>query len=186
MVRFEINDKKLEVEEGRTILEVAREQDIKIPTLCWHKDLTPYGACRLCLVEIVGGGRPGLEASCVFKVTDGLQVKTDTDRVQRARKIVFELLLARCPDAPKIKDLAAEYGVNGTRITLSKKENCMLCGLCVRVCAEVSERHAQSFAGRGANRTVQTSFGKVSDRCFGCGACAYLCPVEALKVEEAD
>ncbi|MHC4196054.1 MAG: 2Fe-2S iron-sulfur cluster-binding protein, partial [Planctomycetota bacterium] len=79
-----------------------------------------------------------------YKVTDGLKVKTDTERVKRARKIVFELLLARCPDAEKIKKLAREYGVTETRIKLKKKENCILCGLCVRVCAEISQRHAQS------------------------------------------
>lgn len=186
MVNFTINDRQLQVEEGRTILEVAREEGIKIPTLCYHKELTPYGACRLCLVEIVGGGRPGLEASCVYKVTEGLEVKTDTERVQKSRKVVFELLLARCPNAEKIKKLAAEYGITETRITLKEKENCILCGLCVRVCAEISQRHAQSFSGRGFNRTVQTPFDKMSDRCIGCGACAYLCPVEALKIEEAD
>ena len=186
MINFTINDRKLQVEEGRTILEVAREQDIKIPTLCYHKELTPYGACRLCLVEIVKGGRPGLEASCVYIVTDGLVVKTDTERVEKARKIVFELLLARCQGAEKIKKLATEYGVTETRIKLEKKENCVLCGLCVRACAEVSERQAGNFSGRGARRKVQTPFNKVSDRCIGCGACAYLCPVEALKIEEAD
>ena len=186
MFNFTINDRKLQVEEGMTILEVAREQNIKIPTLCYHKELTPYGACRLCLVEIVAGGRPGLEAACVYKVTDDLDVKTDTERVKRARKIVFELLLARCPDAEKITKLASEYGVTGTRIKLKKKENCILCGLCVRVCAEISQRQAESFSGRGARRKVQTPFNKVSDRCIGCGACAYLCPVEALRIEEAD
>jgi len=186
MVNFTINDKILQVEEGRTILEVALEQGIDIPTLCYHKELTPYGACRLCLVEIIAGGRPGLEASCVYKITEGLEVKTDTERVRKARKIVFELLLARCPDAEKIKRLAEKYGVTETRIKLKKKENCILCGLCVRVCAEVSQRYAQSFSGRGARRSVQTPFNKISDKCIGCGACAYLCPVEELKVEEAD
>ena len=186
MVDFTINDRQLQIEEGRTVLEVALEQGIKIPTLCYHKELTPYGACRLCLVEIVDGGRPGLEASCVYKVTGGLKVKTDTERVKRARKIVFELLLARCPDAEKIKKLAEEYGVTVTRIKLKKKENCILCGLCVRVCAEISQRHAQSFSSRGTRRKVQTPFNKVSERCIGCGACAYLCPVEALRIEEAD
>ena len=186
MVNFTINDRQLQVEEGRTILEVALKEGIKIPTLCYHKELTPYGACRLCLVEIVGGGRQGLEASCVYKVIDGLEVRTDTERVKRARKIVFELLLARCPDAEKIKTLASEYGVTGTRIKLKKKENCILCGLCVRVCAEISQRNAQSFSGRGARRKVQTPFNKVSKKCIGCGACAYLCPVEALRIEEAD
>jgi bidirectional [NiFe] hydrogenase diaphorase subunit len=186
MINFTINDKKLQVEEGKTILEVALAEGIKIPTLCYHKELTPYGSCRLCLVEVVGGGRPGLEASCIYKVTDGLEVKTDTERVKKVRKIVFELLMARCPDAEKIKKLAAEFGVNGTRIELEQKENCILCGLCVRVCAEISQRHAQSFSGRGVTRTVQTPYDKVSDKCIGCGACAYLCPVEALKIEEAD
>ncbi len=186
MINFTINDRQLQVEEGRTVLEVALEQGIKIPTLCYHKELTPYGACRLCLVEIVAGGRPGLEASCVYKVTDGLEVKTDTERVKRTRKIIFELLLARCPDAEKIKKLASEYGVTETRIKLKKKENCILCGLCVRVCAEISERHARSFSGRGAKRKVETPFDKISEKCIGCGACAYLCPVEALKIEEAD
>ena len=186
MINFTINDKKLQVEEGKTILEVALAEGIKIPTLCYHKELTPYGSCRLCLVEVVGGGRPGLEAACIYKITDGLEVKTDTERVKKVRKIVFELLMARCPDAEKIKKLAAEYGVNGTRIELEQKENCILCGLCVRVCAEISQRHAQSFSGRGVTRTVQTPYDKVSDKCIGCGACAYLCPVEALKIEEAD
>ena len=74
MVNFTINDRDIQVEEGKTILEVALEQGMKIPTLCYHKDLTPYGACRLCLVEIIEGARPGLEASCVYKVTDGLKV----------------------------------------------------------------------------------------------------------------
>jgi len=186
MLNFTINDKQLQVEEGKTILEVAREHEIKIPTLCYHKELTPYGACRLCLVEIVAGGRPGLEAACVYKVTDGLEVKTDTERVKKTRKIIFELLLARCPDAEKIKKLASENGVTGIRIKFKKKENCILCGLCVRVCAEISQRNAQSFSGRGARRKVQTPFNKLSEKCIGCGACAYLCPVEALKIEEAD
>lgn len=186
MINFKINDRQLQVEQGKTILEVALEQNIKIPTLCYHKELTPYGACRLCLVEIVAGGRPGLEAACIYKVTDGLEVKTDTDRVKRAREIVFELLLARCPESEKIKKLAAEYGVTETRIKLKQKENCILCGLCVRVCAEISQRNAQSFSGRGARKRVQTPFDKVSEKCIGCGACVYICPVEGLKIEEAD
>ncbi len=186
MISFTINDKELQVEEGKTILDVAHDEGIPIPTLCHHKELAPYGACRLCLVEIVGGGRPTLEAACVFKVTDGLEVRTDTERVQKTRKIMFELLMARCPDAPKIKKLASEYGIEDTRITLKKKDNCILCGLCVRVCAEVSLRNAQSFAGRGINRQIQTPFDKLSEKCIGCGACAYLCPAESLTIEEAD
>ena len=115
-----------------------------------------------------------------------LESAIEKHRLEKTRKVIFELLLARCPDAEKIKKLAKEYGVTETRIKLKKKENCILCGLCVRVCAEISQRNAQSFSGRGYKRQVQTPFDKISDKCIGCGACAYLCPVEALKIEEAD
>ena len=185
MINFTINDKKLQVEEGTSILEAALDVGIKIPTLCYHKELSPYGSCRLCLVEIVGGGRPGIQASCLYKVTEGLEVKTDTERVQRVRKIVFELLLARCPQSERLTKLAAEYGITETRIRRSKTENCLLCGLCTRVCAEVTGRHGVSFSERGARRKVRTPFDKVSETCIGCGACAYLCPTGTIKIEEA-
>ena len=189
MIDFTIDDKQLQVEEGKSVLEVALDEGIHIPTLCYHKDLTPYGACRLCLVEIIQGGRPGIEASCLYRVTDGLEVKTDTERVRQTRKIMFELLLARCPESESIKALAHEYGVDETRIKLKSREhvrNCMLCGLCVRACAEVSERNAISFSGRGHRRTVKTPFGKLSDTCIGCGACAHLCPTQRLQLEQED
>jgi len=186
MINFTINDKKLQVEEGTTILEAALDAGIKIPTLCYHKELTPYGACRLCLVEIVSGGRPGLQASCIYRVTEGLVVKTDTERVKKTRKIMFELLLARCPHAEKIRLLAKEYGVTETRIKRKETSDCILCGLCVRVCAEIVEKHAISFSGRGTEREVITPFAKLSEMCIGCSACAYLCPTDAITIEEAD
>ncbi len=185
MINFIINDRELQVEEGKTILEVAMDEGIEIPTLCYHKELTPYGACRLCLVEIIGGGRPGLQASCLYKVTEDLIVKTDTERVKKARKIIFELLLARCPESEKIKKIAQEYGVTETRIRLKSKGDCIQCGLCVRVCAEIVGMCAISFANRGINRRVQTPFDEISDICIGCSACAYLCPTNAIKIEEA-
>ncbi|MFC1713460.1 2Fe-2S iron-sulfur cluster-binding protein [Candidatus Poribacteria bacterium] len=185
MVKFTLNDKELEVEEGKTILEAALDAGVKIPTLCYHKELTAYGACRVCLVEIVGGGRPSVPASCLYKVTEGLEVKTDTERVQAARKIVLELLLSRCPQSEVLTELAAEYDITETRIRREQTENCLLCGLCVRVCAQVTGRHAVSFSDRGARRKVRTPFDKVSEKCIGCGACAYLCPTATIKIEEA-
>ncbi len=185
MINFIIDDRKLQVEEGKTILEVAMDEGIEIPTLCYHKELTPYGACRLCLVEIVDGGRPGLQASCVYKVSEGLTVRSDTDRVIKTRKIIFELLLARCPDSEKINKMAQEYGVTEKRIRLKNKGDCVQCGLCVRVCSEIVGMSAINFANRGINRVVQTPFDEVSDICIGCGACAYICPTNAIKIEEA-
>ena len=105
MVTCTINDKVIQAEEGKTILEIARDAGIHIPTLCYHKELSPYGACRLCVVEIVGGARQCLQVACLYKVTEGLIVKTDTKRVVQARKIIIELLMARCPNSDKIKKL---------------------------------------------------------------------------------
>lgn len=186
MITIKINDKEYHAPQGATILEVANEAGIKIPTICYNKELTAYGACRLCLVEITGGGRPSLQTSCTLKVAEGLEVKTDTERVKKARNVVFELLMARSPGSEQIRELAAEYGVTESRITLEQNEDCILCGLCVRVCAEVVGQHAQSFAGRGKGKTVQTPYNKVSETCIGCGACAHLCPTNTIQIEPAE
>ncbi len=186
MVNITINEKELQVEEGKTILEVAQDEGIEIPTLCHHKELSSYGACRLCLVEITGGGKPGLVVSCLYKVTDGLIIKTNTERVMKSRKIIIELLLARSPSSKIIQKLAQEYNVGKPRFQPENKEECILCGLCARVCSEVVGRSAISFAKRGFERRVQTPFEKINEVCIGCGACAYLCPTNIIKIESAD
>ena len=117
MITLTIDDRKVEVEDGSTVLQAAEKMGIHIPTLCHHKALEPYGACRLCLVELEGP-RSVLQAACVYPAQDGLVVKTGSDRVMRTRKMMIELLLARCPDAEEIQKLALELGVEESRLDI--------------------------------------------------------------------
>ena len=149
--------------------------------------LFPYTTLfrSLCVVEIVGGARPSLQASCLYKVTEGLIIKTDSERVRRTRKIVMELLLAMSPETERLQELAKEYGLPRLRIKPKDKGNCILCGLCVRACREIVGVSAISFKQRGLHRKVGTPFDKINDVCIGCGACAYICPTGTIKIEQA-
>jgi heterodisulfide reductase subunit A len=184
MLSLTINDKKIKVEEGLTILKAAEKAGIKIPTLCSHKALSPYGACRVCLVEISRDGKPPeIQASCTYPAMDGLVIKTDSERVIKTRKIMVELLMARCPDSEEIKELARELGLEKIRIK-PKNKDCMLCGLCVRMCQERMGRAAISFSGRGPRREVTSPFGEPSDVCQACGACDFICPTGKIRLPE--
>ena len=184
MVTLTIDGKKIEVVEGITVLQAAEKLGVKIPTLCYHKALKPQGACRLCVVEIVGGARRGLSASCAYVVEDGLEVKTDSERVIKARKLVIELLLLRCPEVPEIQKLAQEIGIDQKRYERFQPDhdNCILCGLCVRVCEERMGVGAINFVGRGSRRKVSPPFGNISDVCVTCGACQVVCPTGAVDL----
>jgi NADH dehydrogenase/NADH:ubiquinone oxidoreductase subunit G len=185
MLKLTIDGKEFEAGEGSTILEVLQDNGIEIPTLCYHEALTPQGACRLCMVEITEGGRSRLVASCLFPVREGLVIRTNTQRVIQTRRMVIELLLARCPNVPAIREMAEKLGVQKPhpRFELSD-EDCVLCGLCVRVCREIVGVGAISFVNRGTKREVSTPFDEASDVCIGCGACAYVCPTGAIKLED--
>jgi len=184
MISLTINNKKIKVEEGLTVLKAADKAGIKIPTLCSHKALSPYGACRVCLVEISWTGKPPvIQASCTYPVMEGMVVRTDSEKVIKTRKIIIELLMARCPDSEEIKNLAKELGVEKTRIK-PKDKDCILCGLCVRMCEERMGRAAISFSGRGPRREVTSPFGEPSEVCQACGACDFICPTGKIKFPE--
>jgi heterodisulfide reductase subunit A len=177
MISLTINNHKVEVAEGTSLLTAIEMLGLKVPTLCHHKAFTPYGACRLCVVEIHAPGRaPTVQASCSYPALDGLQVFTDTDRVKRARKITAELLLARCPDSEAIQRIAAEHGVREPRIK-KKYDDCVYCGLCVRMCQERMGRSAIGFVGRGPRKKLEPPFGQHNPLCWTCGACDFICPV---------
>jgi heterodisulfide reductase subunit A len=176
MPRLTINDVPVEVEEGAKLLTAIERAGAKVPTLCHHKALTPYGACRLCVVEVHTAGRPpAVQASCSYPALDGISVFTHTDRVMRARRIVAELLLARCPDAEVVRRIAADLGVRETRIQ-KKHDDCIYCGLCVRMCQQRMERGAIGFSGRGPRKKLEPPFGKHNPVCWTCGACNFICP----------
>ncbi|MBU1486825.1 FAD-dependent oxidoreductase, partial [bacterium] len=184
MITLTINDQKIEVEEGATILEAAKALGINIPTLCYHKALSPYGACRLCIVELVWGDHQSqVVASCLYPAQEGLVIKTHSERVLTARRIIAELLLARCPDLKELQDMAKELGVTRSRLR-PKNEDCTLCGLCVRMCQERMGIGAVGFAGRGSKREIVPAFNMPSDICQTCGACASICPTGRIKLEE--
>ena len=180
MLNLKINGIDVQVEKGSTLLEAARFYGIEIPTLCHHDGLSPYGACRLCLVEIGEPPRSRLAASCTYPAEEGLVVRTHSRRVVKARKMVIELLLASCPQSKVIQDLASKWGVSKVRFK-QEHEDCILCGLCVRMCEEQMMAKAIGFVNRGKQRKISTPFDVKSDVCRACGGCIYICPACQLR-----
>ena len=182
-----IDGKKVKSGEGKTILEVALENGIEIPHLCWHPALEPYGACRLCLVEVEDNNRKTLVASCTYPVRDGLKVFTNTEKVFQSRRFVIKLLLGNAPDSEKIKKLAKDYEVSlSSSIALFPADNCIRCGLCVRVCRELIKKESIGFIKRGIERIPETPFLEENPECLACGACAYLCPTGRIKILDGE
>ncbi len=182
MIELKIDDREVSVEPGTSVLEACQGLGIDIPTLCHHKALPAYGACRLCLVEVEERGRVRIRASCIYPAREGLVVRTGAEQVVRTRRIMAELLLARCPDSEKVKEVAAELGVTESRFP-KKNEDCILCGLCVRVCSERMKSGAVDFGGRGNRRKVGPAYDRQSPICMACGACAVVCPTGAVIIE---
>ena len=182
MINFKLNGLEVKAEEGWTVLEAAKFYGLAIPTLCHKEGLSPYGGCRLCLVEVGQAPRTKLVSSCTYPVEEGLVVHTDTKRVLEARKMMIELMLAMAPKSKVIQDLASKFGVTRVRFKV-RDDECVLCGLCVRMCAEQMDGRAIGFQNRGHKKKISTPFDIKSEECRLCGGCIYVCPACQLRCQ---
>lgn len=183
MITFKLNGKEVQGEKGQYILQVAEKYGVEIPTLCHHKALEPAGMCRLCTVELFDGRKTRFVTACNYPVWEGMEVYTDSEAVNQGRKLIVELLLARCPDEPVIRDLAEKYEIETPRFKLGDS-NCILCGQCVRICEERMGVSAISLAGRGSDIRVETPFQIKTGVCQVCGACESVCPTGCIDIRE--
>ena len=180
MINFKLNGLDVSVEKGTTILEAAQFYGFPVPTLCHMEGLSPYGACRLCVVEIGDGARARLVTACTYPVEEGMKVRTASERVLRARRMVLELLLASCPQSKIVQDLASEHQIRQQRFK-QEHEDCILCARCVRMCEEQMMAKAIGFRARGEKRGIGTPFDIRSETCRLCGGCMYVCPACQLR-----
>lgn len=182
-VKIKIDGKEIEAKKGEMLLRVAKRAGIEIPSLCDNDEVSPYGVCRLCMVEILEGKRKRITASCTYPVLGEIEVFTNSEEIQKLRRLTIQMLLARCWANPRVREIARKFGIDDTPFPKGK-EYCILCGLCERVCREVVGVDALGFSYRGPKRRVGTPFNMPSDTCIGCGSCAFVCPVECIEFTE--
>ncbi|HJJ28963.1 MAG TPA: 2Fe-2S iron-sulfur cluster-binding protein [Methanocorpusculum sp.] len=180
-----INGKPCDCEPGETILTIARRNDIFIPTMCWHDKYPGEGACRLCVVEIIDGGRRKVVASCMYPVTHEIEVETDTEKIRGYRRLIIAFMQRRAPQSGVIEKMMEEYNVPDYSLRSIKRGKCILCGLCVRACKKINIG-AISMVKRGTGKKVSTPYDEPSTVCIGCGACARACPTGAIEITETE
>jgi NADH dehydrogenase/NADH:ubiquinone oxidoreductase subunit G len=185
-----VNGRKVTVSEDAYILDAAREAGAQIPTLCQFDGLEPWGGCRLCVVDM---WRPGWDedwfkmvTACNHPVEDGMRIFTETDRVVETRRVVLDLLLARCPETPLVQRMAAEHGISETSyLPNPEPTDCILCGLCTRVCDHIGVS-AISSVNRGWGREIAPPFHQPPPDCIGCLACAEICPTDCIPYSDGN
>jgi bidirectional [NiFe] hydrogenase diaphorase subunit len=183
MITLTIDGQDVQVQEGRTILDAARQHQIPIPTLCYHEALAPYSACRMCVVELENRRGGQLIPSCAYPCEEGMIVRTNSEKVNRSRRMTIELLMASAAHIPLIRAMADELGVTTPRFTMEPND-CILCGLCVRACREIVGVGAIGFSNRGIASKVGPPFRIASNVCIECGTCVLVCPTGAITLAD--
>ncbi len=184
-ISISIDGVRVKVAEGTSILESARQIGVYIPTLCYNDVVSPSGVCRLCSVEITTThGRKEVVTSCSYPVAEGMVVETKSKEILNVRKRLLEQLLSRCPKVTRIKNLAKAYGIEKpTLLVGDEEEDCILCGLCYRVCNEMIGVAAINFVNeKGDECELAASNHGFSSKCIGCGGCAMVCPTGSRKI----
>ncbi len=186
-ITITVNGRALEVTQDTYLLEALQRERIEVPTLCHHKDLTPNGTCRLCVVEIEARGKRRIVSSCTYRVRDAISVQTESESIRRHRRVIAGQLLGRWPNVPVIRELAQRCGVTDaaryrSEFTDENPQACVLCTRCVRGCDEFIQEHILDFAGRGIRRHLTMPYGDVDPHCIGCTSCAYVCPTGAIRI----
>ena len=179
-IRMTIDGREVRATDEMSVLEAARRAGVPIPTLCHHEQLVPFGGCRLCIVEVEAHGRTSLVASCVFQAEDDLIITTRSEKIDRIRKNILELLLAHAPDSPQLQELAEDYGADRNKYE-QEASFCVHCGLCVRYCAEVRQVHAVGFIDRGIRKEISFIPEIASKECNDCKQCFPLCPTSYVQ-----
>ncbi len=179
-ILLQIDGKEISASEGMTVLEAAQNAGISIPTLCHHENLEPFGGCRICIVEVEVNGWTKRVVSCIYPVAENLVVRTRSEKIDKIRKMILELLLAHAPDSPELRDLGQEYGADKDRFE-KEASFCIHCGLCVRYCDEIKKKNAVGFVDRGIRKEISFIPEIAAKECWDCKECFPLCPTEALQ-----